>query len=188
VIRRNPARRGKYIRRGTPPRARVANRQGDYRARLWLESETDRMGGAKECNVLAAKVEAQEKEYERGRAEEYQRTVQERERWDTLLAQAEAKVEAQAKEIEHLKDRVENLLHRMTSEEAAKEIERLKLDMINLTANLHARELEGYREREREIKRLRGLIAGSVDSEAGLWDLNAEARRIREEEGRDGKA
>ncbi len=35
IQRRAPvARRARYIRRGTPPRARVPNRQGDYRARV----------------------------------------------------------------------------------------------------------------------------------------------------------
>jgi hypothetical protein len=79
------------------------------------------------------------------------------------LERQQERIEAQAKEIEHLKDRVENLLHRMTSEEAAKEIERL-----------------------------RGIIAAFEQPDdgpdKGLPALVDEARNIREEEGRDGKA
>ena len=37
------------------------------------------------------------------------------------------------------------------------EIERLKLDMMHLSAALHARELEGYRSREAEIAQLKAL-------------------------------
>ena len=37
------------------------------------------------------------------------------------------------------------------------EINRLKLDMVNLTAQLFTRELEGYRSREAEIAQLKAL-------------------------------
>jgi len=42
---------------------------------------------------------------------------------------AAARIRALEAEVEWLKDHVENLLHRMTSEEAATEIERLRLEV-----------------------------------------------------------
>ena len=49
-------------------------------------------------------VLADTSEYERGRAEEYGRTCQERKRWETLLQQAEAERDALRVEVERLRD------------------------------------------------------------------------------------
>jgi hypothetical protein len=48
---------------------------------------------------------------------------------------------------------------RVQLERVLAENERLRADMVTLTANLHARELDGYRKREAEIERLRAALA-----------------------------
>jgi hypothetical protein len=69
--------------------------------------------------IRAALAEAELAGYERGRAEEYGRTVQERERWNTLLVEADAKLVAVVEALEKARAQMADYAPRMWSEDIA---------------------------------------------------------------------